>query len=432
MEEHHQLQGLFTSGELVVKAVPSLTQGPVTPAVAVSVEEHTAPLAPEALVVDTPLASLAAVGGPATPSQRPSPVGCQPSRANLRRGKWSHAEETYADAVVAAFRRGILIDAEDGCTLRSYLAKKLGCAPMRISKKYPGGCVGKMTFQKLKYTDDEVTMAKHHLTLLKCRYESAVRSTATPPKSDSRKRRPSKPPLLAPVGKTVPMAMNVPPVLGPNGQPMNFGVAMAVFVPFQSGAAGAVRHPCLTRTMPMTMQQQFLQQQQQLQMQQQYQLLQKLQKAQAHPPPSPTSPHKRPRNDPDGSGSTPELQPPPEPISQPLEAVRAVPVRDERAASEDDPKAEAAAAAAVYEREAGVGAVLLSAGDSILDFALMVGDQLDLKFATEGDGTERDQLDFSDEALLDELDFACGMAPPPPFTERWCSADDTVVFDEDE
>jgi len=61
-----------------------------------------------------------------------------------RSGKWSPEEETFANRLIVEFESGSLLDCEDGCTLRSYLAKKLNCAPMRISKKFAGQCIGKV------------------------------------------------------------------------------------------------------------------------------------------------------------------------------------------------------------------------------------------------------------------------------------------------
>ncbi len=61
-----------------------------------------------------------------------------------RMGKWSWQEERYAQQLIEAFENGLLTDCEDGSTLRSYLARKLNCAPMRISKKFAGCCIGKV------------------------------------------------------------------------------------------------------------------------------------------------------------------------------------------------------------------------------------------------------------------------------------------------
>lgn len=56
----------------------------------------------------------------------------------LRRGKWTSEEEAYAELLINEFEKGTVDGCENGCTLRSFLSKKLHCAPMRISKKYAG------------------------------------------------------------------------------------------------------------------------------------------------------------------------------------------------------------------------------------------------------------------------------------------------------
>lgn len=61
-----------------------------------------------------------------------------------RAGKWSADEENLANQLVTDFENGALEDCDDGTTLRSYLARKLNCAPMRISKKFAGRCIGKV------------------------------------------------------------------------------------------------------------------------------------------------------------------------------------------------------------------------------------------------------------------------------------------------
>jgi hypothetical protein len=53
----------------------------------------------------------------------------------LRSGVWLQAEIEYAMEIIKDFRRGNLPDCEEGITLRPYLAKKLHCNPMRLSKK---------------------------------------------------------------------------------------------------------------------------------------------------------------------------------------------------------------------------------------------------------------------------------------------------------
>jgi hypothetical protein len=62
-------------------------------------------------------------------------------------------EERYANKVIEYFNAGILKldEAERGITLRAYLAQKLGCDPMRITKKYTGAsCLGKRVYHALK------------------------------------------------------------------------------------------------------------------------------------------------------------------------------------------------------------------------------------------------------------------------------------------
>ena len=61
-----------------------------------------------------------------------------------RVGKWSKAEENYAELLIENFMAGTLNDCNDGETLRIYLAKLLECKPMRISKKLHGRDIGKV------------------------------------------------------------------------------------------------------------------------------------------------------------------------------------------------------------------------------------------------------------------------------------------------
>ena len=55
----------------------------------------------------------------------------------LRSGKWTIEEEAYANALIDVFENGY-IEEKNGSTLRGFLAKKLHCSPMRISKKFSG------------------------------------------------------------------------------------------------------------------------------------------------------------------------------------------------------------------------------------------------------------------------------------------------------
>ena len=64
----------------------------------------------------------------------------------LRSGKWLEEEEAYAEVLIDMFDRGQLSDCMTGSTLRAYLAQKLHCAPMRISKKFAGKGIGKKVY----------------------------------------------------------------------------------------------------------------------------------------------------------------------------------------------------------------------------------------------------------------------------------------------
>ncbi len=78
------------------------------------------------------------------------------NKANLRRGKWTPEEEAYARAVISDFNSGLL-DAPIGTTLRAYLSGKLGCDPMRITKKFTkASSIGKKVFRPVAQHDAKV------------------------------------------------------------------------------------------------------------------------------------------------------------------------------------------------------------------------------------------------------------------------------------
>jgi hypothetical protein len=62
-----------------------------------------------------------------------------------RSGKWTPEEEKYADLLIEQFEKG-QVDEYNGSTLRSFLSRKLHCAPMRISKKFAGKGIGKQVY----------------------------------------------------------------------------------------------------------------------------------------------------------------------------------------------------------------------------------------------------------------------------------------------
>jgi hypothetical protein len=50
-------------------------------------------------------------------------------------GKWTAEEEVYSEYLIHLFLKGNITDCEENTTLRAYLAEKLNCKPMRITKK---------------------------------------------------------------------------------------------------------------------------------------------------------------------------------------------------------------------------------------------------------------------------------------------------------
>ncbi|KAL3932934.1 MAG: hypothetical protein SGARI_003829 [Bacillariaceae sp.] len=63
-----------------------------------------------------------------------------------RSGKWTLEETEYAELLIELFEKGQVLDEKNGATLRSFLSRKLFCAPMRISKKFAGQGIGKKVF----------------------------------------------------------------------------------------------------------------------------------------------------------------------------------------------------------------------------------------------------------------------------------------------
>ena len=57
-------------------------------------------------------------------------------------------EVEYAQFLIEEFDSGVSKDLKAGHTKRSYLSDKLICAPMRVSKKFPGKSIGKTNFSR--------------------------------------------------------------------------------------------------------------------------------------------------------------------------------------------------------------------------------------------------------------------------------------------
>ena len=98
-------------------------------------------------------------------------------RSKLRKGKWTIEEEEYTSRIIHYFSTGTLTLPE-GTTLRSYLAEKLSCDPMRITKKYAGAsCLGKRVYhlhERSNMTTMDVEAAKVELTQLEHRFRMRV------------------------------------------------------------------------------------------------------------------------------------------------------------------------------------------------------------------------------------------------------------------
>jgi hypothetical protein len=68
----------------------------------------------------------------------------------MKSGKWTEAEVSFAMQLIHEFENGIISGMSPKVTLRAFLAQKLGCNPMRISKKFAGRCAGKVISNLIK------------------------------------------------------------------------------------------------------------------------------------------------------------------------------------------------------------------------------------------------------------------------------------------
>jgi hypothetical protein len=84
-------------------------------------------------------------------------------------------EEEYTSRIIHYFGIGLLTLPE-GATLRSYLAEKLNCDPMRITKKYAGAsCLGRRVYQfqnRVHPTVVDIQVAKAELDHLEQRFRA--------------------------------------------------------------------------------------------------------------------------------------------------------------------------------------------------------------------------------------------------------------------
>lgn len=106
-----------------------------------------------------------------------------------RKGKWGTDEENYTNKIIEAFNAGTLTvpPNKDGgqLTLRAYLAEKLNCDPMRITKKFTGAsCLGKRVYHKVSHhngcthTKEELEAVSIELAELETKFKSQLEESA--------------------------------------------------------------------------------------------------------------------------------------------------------------------------------------------------------------------------------------------------------------
>ena len=104
-----------------------------------------------------------------------NPVPIVPSQRQ-RGGKWTPEEEVYAEYLTSLFMQGLLPDCDIHVTLRAYLAKKLNCKPMRVTKKFSVG-----TYDgKMMYTPSgSVLPNMHTLAMIRQKYLQSLTQPKT-------------------------------------------------------------------------------------------------------------------------------------------------------------------------------------------------------------------------------------------------------------
>ena len=80
---------------------------------------------------------------------------------------WTHYqylqhEVEYAHFLIEEFDAGLSHGLKDGHTKRSYLSDRLICAPMRVSKKFPGRSIGKTNFSASDETNSLETLLERY------------------------------------------------------------------------------------------------------------------------------------------------------------------------------------------------------------------------------------------------------------------------------
>uniref|UniRef100_M4B3Q7 Uncharacterized protein n=1 Tax=Hyaloperonospora arabidopsidis (strain Emoy2) TaxID=559515 RepID=M4B3Q7_HYAAE len=104
------------------------------------------------------------------PKKRSTKSKCSPG---LRSGKWTSEEEDFTNMIIHFFKRGLL-DVEDGTSLRWYLAKRLNCEAMRVTKKLKGNSsIGKQVFRAVEnnlVNRRAIRLAREELAVVESRF----------------------------------------------------------------------------------------------------------------------------------------------------------------------------------------------------------------------------------------------------------------------
>ncbi|CAI5702885.1 unnamed protein product [Peronospora effusa] len=108
---------------------------------------------------------------------------CSPG---LRSGKWTPEEEAFTNMIIHYFKRGLL-DVEDGTSLRWYLAKRLNCEAMRVTKKLKGNSsIGKQVFRAIENNPvnrQAIRRAREELSIVEARFLDSLSAGGVGPGS---------------------------------------------------------------------------------------------------------------------------------------------------------------------------------------------------------------------------------------------------------
>jgi hypothetical protein len=126
------------------------------------------------------LTSVSRMPAPA-PKKRSTKSKCSPG---LRSGKWTMEEEAFTNMIIYYFKRGLL-DVEDGTSLRWYLAKRLNCEAMRVTKKLKGNSsIGKQIFRAVENTPanrQAIRQAREELAVIEARFLESLNAGGVGP-----------------------------------------------------------------------------------------------------------------------------------------------------------------------------------------------------------------------------------------------------------